>query len=75
MFRRELGLPPKTLARLVRFERAHRLTSRAATEGWAAVAADAGYYDQAHLIRDFRAFSGSTPTRAPASDAALTAAI
>ncbi|MDG4826960.1 helix-turn-helix domain-containing protein [Asanoa sp. WMMD1127] len=63
VFRRELGLPPKVLARLVRFERARRAVSRAATDGWATVAADAGYYDQAHLIRDFRAFTGSTPTR------------
>ncbi|GAA1857629.1 AraC family transcriptional regulator [Asanoa iriomotensis] len=67
VFRRELGLPPKVLARLIRFERAHRLSSRAATAGWAAVAADAGYYDQAHLIRDFRTFTGSTPTRLPAA--------
>jgi AraC-like DNA-binding protein len=63
VFRRELGLPPKVLARLVRFERAYAQTRRATTEGWAAVAADAGYYDQAHLIRDFRTFTGSTPTR------------
>jgi AraC-like DNA-binding protein len=75
IFRRELGLPPKTLARLVRFEHAHRRASQAATEGWATVAADAGYYDQAHLIRDFRAFAGATPTRAPIIGAAATAAI
>ncbi|MEV0719081.1 helix-turn-helix domain-containing protein [Asanoa sp. NPDC050611] len=66
VFRRELGLPPKVLARLVRFERARRQSGRAGADGWAAIAADAGYYDQAHLIRDFRAFSGSTPTRLPA---------
>ncbi|GIF67958.1 transcriptional regulator [Asanoa ishikariensis] len=78
VFRRELGLPPKVLGRLVRFERAYRLAGRAADEGWASVAADAGYYDQAHLIRDFRTFTGSTPARlatSPAdSPALLTAA-
>jgi len=63
VFRRELGLPPKVLGRLIRFERAYAGSGRAADEGWAAVAADAGYYDQAHLIRDFRTFTGSTPTR------------
>jgi len=63
LLRRELGLPPKTLGRLLRFERAYAQTRRAAVEGWAAVAADAGYYDQAHLIRDFRAFTGSTPAQ------------
>ncbi|MEV4535033.1 helix-turn-helix domain-containing protein [Asanoa sp. NPDC049518] len=77
VFRRELGLPPKVLARLVRFERAYGLAGRAAEEGWASVAAEAGYYDQAHLIRDFRTFTGSTPTRlagpSPDSPALLTA--
>jgi AraC-like DNA-binding protein len=59
--RRQLGLPPKTLARLLRFTRARQQADRAACEGWAAVAADCGYYDQAHLIRDFREFAGTTP--------------
>jgi len=59
--RRELGLAPKTLVRILRFERARAQTSRAAVQGWAAVAADCGYYDQAHLIRDFRQFAGHTP--------------
>ncbi|GIF72625.1 AraC family transcriptional regulator [Asanoa siamensis] len=65
LFRRELGLPPKLLARLIRFEHAYAQSPRAATAGWAAVAADTGYYDQAHLIRDFHTFTGSTPARLP----------
>lgn len=60
--RRELGLPPKVVARLLRFAHASGQPARAAADGWAAVAADCGYYDQAHLIRDFRAFTGTTPT-------------
>jgi AraC-like DNA-binding protein len=60
--RRELGLPPKVLARLLRFAHASNKRDRAAVHGWAAVAAECGYYDQAHLIRDFRAFAGTTPT-------------
>ena len=61
-FREGLGLPLKTLARVLRFNRAVRLVARA--EGppdWIALAHLCGYYDQAHLIRDFRRFSGSTP--------------
>jgi AraC-like DNA-binding protein len=59
-FRAELGMAPKAVARLLRFERAvGRL--RAGAE-LADVALDAGYYDQAHFNRDFRAFAGTTPT-------------
>lgn len=58
--REELGMPPKPLARLLRFERAvARLREGAAL---ADAALDSGYYDQAHFNRDFRAFAGLTPT-------------
>ncbi len=60
-FRREIGLPPKTVARIVRFERALRLARREAEPSWAEIAHACGYADQAHLIRDFRAFAGTTP--------------
>jgi AraC-like DNA-binding protein len=59
--RRELGLGPKTIARVLRFERAFGLFDRAGQAGWAAVAAHCGYADQAHLIREFREFAGATP--------------
>ena len=59
-FREEIGMTPKALARLLRFERAvQRL--RAGDE-LGDLALDAGYYDQAHFNRDFREFTGSTPT-------------
>jgi AraC-like DNA-binding protein len=59
-FRAELGMPPKSLARILRFERAvERLR---AGDDLAALALDCGYYDQAHFNRDFRAFAGATPT-------------
>jgi AraC-like DNA-binding protein len=63
VFTREVGLPPKTVARLLRFERAYSRVDRVDHDGgWAAVAAGCGYYDQAHLIRDFREFAGAMPT-------------
>ncbi len=57
--REESGLGPKHLARVLRFRRACRLASRG--ESWLRVAVEAGYFDQAHLIRDFREFTGATP--------------
>lgn len=55
----ESGLGPKQLCRILRFRRACELAH--ADAGWAAIAADAGYFDQAHLIRDFREFTGRAP--------------
>jgi AraC-like DNA-binding protein len=57
--REEAGLGPKHLARVLRFRRACQLAERG--ESWLRVAVEAGYFDQAHLIRDFREFTGSTP--------------
>ncbi len=58
-FREWVGLAPKPFARLARFQ---RLLRRMETTGRIAEAAlDQGYYDQAHFIKDFRAFSGTTP--------------
>lgn len=59
-FAEEVGVPAKTLARIARFERARAL-AEAPRPDWARVAAECGYYDQSHLINDFRAFSGRTP--------------
>ncbi|MDA9464447.1 helix-turn-helix domain-containing protein [Bradyrhizobium sp. CCBAU 53415] len=61
-FHNEIGVPPKTLARMLRFHRACALARTNGAGGWATIAADAGYADQAHLARDFRIFSGETPT-------------
>jgi AraC-like DNA-binding protein len=60
-FRREIGLPPKALARIVRFSRVASILKRNEFANWVEIAHRCGYYDQAHLIRDFREFAGSTP--------------
>jgi AraC-like DNA-binding protein len=61
-FKRQVGLRPKTAARLVRFERVlGRLDERRPLD-WGLIAREAGYADQAHLIRDFHQFTGATPT-------------
>jgi AraC-like DNA-binding protein len=60
-FREQIGLPPKTIARICRFDRAARRLSRG-TDSLASIALDCGYYDQAHFNRDFLDFAGVTPT-------------
>jgi AraC-like DNA-binding protein len=60
-FREHVGLPPKALARILRFERAAERLRRGADLSDAAL--DSGYYDQAHFNRDFKAFAGVTPTQ------------
>jgi AraC-like DNA-binding protein len=66
-FRTETGLSPKEAARVVRFDRARRaLAARVARGGpaeLAALAGAGGFADQAHLTREWRAFSGLSPTR------------
>ncbi len=61
LFEARVGLTPKLFARLRRFQTV--LDAATAREGmdWADVALRCGYYDQAHLHRDFRAFADLTP--------------
>ncbi len=59
-FDAEVGLGPKSAARLIRFEQVCR-RMRAEPAHWAEIAADAGYYDQPHLNRDFRELAGTSP--------------
>ena len=62
-FRSEIGLAPKTAARVIRFERACERLLTPSRPPLAQVAADGGYVDQAHLARDFRELAGITATR------------
>ncbi len=57
-----VGLSPKQLARLVRFSRVVERIRVAPHVDWTAVALDCGFYDQSHFNREFRAFTGTTPT-------------
>ena len=61
-FRSELGLAPKPVARIMRFHRACRLAHAGEARGWAGVAAESGYADQAHLAREFSTLAGESPT-------------
>jgi AraC-like DNA-binding protein len=57
----ESGLTPKRLCRVLRFRHASRIAVAAARPNWCAIALEAGYFDQAHLIRDFQEITGVTP--------------
>jgi AraC-like DNA-binding protein len=59
-FREQVGLPPKTVARIMRFEHAVALLAREDAQ-LADVAFECGYYDQSHLNRDFREYAGTSP--------------
>jgi AraC-like DNA-binding protein len=61
-FLRHVGLTPKRFARVERLQRVVRSIGAGAGVSWAAVAAQHGYCDQAHLVDDFRDLVGVTPT-------------
>jgi AraC-like DNA-binding protein len=57
-----VGVPPKRFVRVVRFARVWQLATMCPKEKWAVLAAEHGYADQAHLVREFRAFGAKPPT-------------
>ena len=57
----DIGVAPGTLRRLARFRRAFQRLERTPPGRWARVAVASGYYDQAHMNRDFREFAGTSP--------------
>jgi AraC-like DNA-binding protein len=59
-FEREIGLAPKTVARIARFQQAVQVL--AASSGTFGAAVDCGYADQPHFNREMRAMAGITPT-------------
>jgi AraC-like DNA-binding protein len=65
LFQAEFGLAPKEAGRVFRFDRARRLIGRGVAAGGtlAGLAAECGYYDQAHLAREFRSLAGCPPSQ------------
>jgi AraC-like DNA-binding protein len=62
IFSEEVGLTPKLFCRIQRFQRILRRVATGRQVEWADVACACGYFDQAHFIHDFQAFSGLNPT-------------
>jgi len=62
LFKRQVGLSPKSLARVHRFRSALALLDRARGQvPWTGLADACGFYDQSHLIHEFRRFTGLSP--------------
>lgn len=62
-FGEQVGLPPKTMARIVRFRRAVHLLTAPGEGSLSLIASRCGYADQAHFHRDFRRLAGCTPVQ------------
>ncbi|MGZ4896548.1 MAG: DUF6597 domain-containing transcriptional factor [Candidatus Angelobacter sp.] len=62
LFSNEVGLTPKLFSRVRRFQKVLQEIRTGSDLSWVDMAASCGYFDQAHFIHDFKAFSGINPT-------------
>ena len=67
LFQRDVGMTPKSLAQIYRFQSVLRRIAHASEPDWSGIAVDCGYYDQPHLAHEFRRLSGLTPSEYVAS--------
>ncbi|MFD0710471.1 DUF6597 domain-containing transcriptional factor [Paenibacillus sp. GCM10027626] len=67
-FERELGVSPKEIASIVKFQSMLQELHNSATYSFAAIAMKYGYYDQSHFIKSFKRFYGLLPTQLPKTD-------
>lgn len=63
IFRRTVGVTPKSYLKIMRFQKAVKTIDAADLIDWTQIAQECGFYDQAHFINDFKHFSGFTPTK------------
>jgi AraC-like DNA-binding protein len=61
-FRERVGVTPKLFCRIQRFQQVLSKIQAGQTFQWADIAADCGYFDQAHFVNDFQRFAGINPT-------------
>lgn len=57
-----IGMNPKMFARILKFSKAYRLHEVMPQVSWTHIVYEAGYYDQMHMIRDFKTFAGVNPS-------------
>lgn len=61
LFKDYVGLSPKSFLKVIRFQKAIQEIETTQKANWARIAIECGFFDQAHFINDFKAFSGYTP--------------
>ncbi len=61
-FSEEVGMSPKLFSSVVRFNHAFAMKLKFPQSDWTSIALECGYFDQMHLIKDFKRFSGSVPS-------------
>lgn len=61
MFRRHVGVTPKSYLKIMRFQKAVRTIDSTDEIDWGNIALECGFYDQSHFINDFKHFAGFTP--------------
>lgn len=57
-----IGMNPKMYARILKFSKAYRMHESSPQLRWTHIAYEAGYYDQMHMIKDFKTFAGVNPS-------------
>ena len=62
LFRKYVGLSPKMFSRIYKFQKVIHLIGQEEKIDWSMLAYEGGYFDQAHFIKEFQAFSGINPT-------------
>lgn len=63
LFAERIGIPPKQFLQLIRFDKTYRLKNRRPGLDWLSVAVQSGYHDYQHLSKEYKTFTGYTPTQ------------
>ena len=63
LFKERVGIAPKQFLQVIRFDKAFRLKNRCPQLDWLSVAVHSGYHDYQHLVKDYKMFTGYTPTQ------------
>jgi AraC-like DNA-binding protein len=61
-FKERMGVSPSLLSRIARFDKAFKMKNAHPEWDWLSIAVQSGYYDYQHLVRDYKDFTGHTPT-------------